>query len=153
MRKLLRIAKSTSQTRNYSFHMLTLQYNVYKLCSIQLLVQNISHYKRKSYQPLVALQVFWTPLLPHIMALSCQDSFPSLKPLNTKHNKIKSLEPVASKSLDLFLLPSKINQRSATMMPSLSPRSLSKLQSMETSLILILKSLPSPIAFLKLPFA
>jgi len=125
MKKQLKIAKSTLQTRNYSFHMLKLLFNVFKLYSIQLLVQNISHYKRKSCQPLVALQVFWTPLLPHIMALSCQDLLASLKLPNMKHNKIKSLEPVALKSLDLFLLLSKINQLSVMMIQLLSLRNLS----------------------------
>ena len=152
MRKQLKIAKLMLQTRNCSFHMLIRWYNVYKIYSVQLLAPNISHYKRKCYQPLVALPVFWTPLLPHIMALSCQDLFPSLKPPNLKLNKSKNLKLVASKSLDSFLLQSKINQLSAMMMQSLSLKSLLILQQTETLLILILKLLPFPIAFLKLLF-
>jgi len=127
MRKQLKIAKSMLQTRNYSPHILTLLFNVFKDYSIQLLALNTNLYKRKSCQPLVALQVFWTPLLPHIIALSCQDLFLSFKIPNMKLKLTKSLEPVASKSLDLFLLQSKINQRSVKMIQSLLPRCLLKL--------------------------
>ena len=127
MRKLLKLAKSMLQTRNYSVHIPKLSFNVFKDYLIQLLALNTNYYRRKSCQPLVALQVFWTSLLPHIIALSCQDLFLSFKIPNMKLKLTKSLKPVASKTLDLFLLQSKINQRSVKMIQSLLLRCLFKL--------------------------